>query len=409
MKVLPFILIFLFLLIPLSAYSYIGDACDVFPVFFGTDNAGPDNGIIVFRDQNAGAWQAPRTIDTDLLDSQWLPQRNAVGWDSVGKWNVSFIEATGNDLEVWESADDGWQDDAGAWAMTDSDATYNYLACDVESRQDYVHGMAFNGISVYGWYIELVTANAIVPYLIRAATDYQFSLVMNKQLLPWHTGVLRDNVDASLVADNAYNLGYQYIDTGIAGEYPQVVTDASNFFWMFYTNTNTLNCRTWTSTWDVGTTFSEPVGFTAVYAANTLTANYHATWLAMDDTIHVVLVDWNIGDTMTYLIYVRRTPNGWSAPVTLLTVDSNPIGGKDSLEWPQITVDAIGNIVIYYIRADDWTVTRAGDLRAFYLDSSLYSGFANPANWVSYTDVDQTENLVEWCVAPDYQPISGDF
>ena len=67
------------MLVP-PAYGFTNDDCHVWPIFYGTDNGGPDNGIIVFWDQNGAAWRAPRTVDTDLLNAQWTPQRNAIGW-----------------------------------------------------------------------------------------------------------------------------------------------------------------------------------------------------------------------------------------------------------------------------------------------------------------------------------------
>jgi hypothetical protein len=99
-------------LITAPAYGYTNDNRDTWPCFFGTDNGGPDNGYMVFYDQGAAAFDAPRLIANDLLNAQWTPQRNAIGWQTSGTWGVAFIEDTSNDLEYWESPDTDWQDEA---------------------------------------------------------------------------------------------------------------------------------------------------------------------------------------------------------------------------------------------------------------------------------------------------------
>ena len=410
------IIILLSLLLTFPAMAYVGDNCDVFPIFYGTDNGGADNGYIVFRDQT-GAWDAPVLVAADLLQGQCTPQRNAIGWRGPrqgifagGKWYVTFIEDT-NDLEIWASGDDGWQDDAGVWTLVAEDTNYDWLAVDVESRQGFVHGMLAAQdvpLGFYGCYIDLrVAVPAWTTYAGGPINDSSFSIVMNQQAFPYDVVVWRDAVDQTInIGHGGYN-GFRSVDSGATGDYPQIVCDGSDWNWAFYTVANALNVVTYPLVITAPFAYTTTVGFGTIYAATGLTQDYHATWLKMDDTIHVVLVDFNpAGNTL--LVYIRHTPNELEAPMTVVTVDSSP-EVFDALSWPQITVDTLGNIVIYYIFTDNWTGGFAGDLRCEYLDAGLYADYAIPASWASYNNVDQSGDDVKWCVAPDYIPIAGDF
>lgn len=399
------------------AYGYVNDAKDVWPALYGVDNGGPDNGYFICYDQNASAWQAPRLIAADLLDSQWTPQRNSIGWQGSdaasppgGIWNCSFIEDTSNDLEIWVSPDTGWQDDAGAWGLLDDDASQDWLAVDVETRQNYVWMGVYRGApTIEAFYIDLAAAVPAITLTIaiQGNGSTQFSICLDRNLIGYWDIFYTDGANLSVESTTPTGRRWKtpvVVEAGATGTYPQLIIDNEERMWAFYTGNNSLFTESehnipGEDMWDLE---SNPL-----YAATALTSDYHATWLKMDDTIHVALVDANVVAN-TILVYLRRTPNGWVEQETLLTVDSTIPGDTDLLSWPQITVDTLGNIFIYYIFADDWTVTAAGDLRGFYLDSSNYS---NPVagSWTSHTNIDQSADLVKWVVAPDSVPISMDM
>jgi len=384
------------------------DAAYIYPVLFGTDNGGvSDNGYFAAYDQGIPGW-TQRLIANDLLKSQWVPQRNSIGWDRHGKFGAALIEDVSGDLEYWESPDDGWQDAAGAWALTDDDASQNWTGCDINSKHGFIHGAAFAAPALRGFYLDLdAGAPNIVPYLIRNANDANFSCMIDRALLKWQSVVLRDDADQSLILSNCYNAGYQLNDINIVADYPLITCDQDNYIWLFYTSINSLYYRSYPSVWDSATPLGEPVAGTLslIYSANQLDKNYHATWLPMDNTIHLVLVDMSVAPNATKLIYLRRTPNGWTSPITLLTIDSSPLGDKDWISWPQITVDPYGNIFIHYIFSDDWTISFAGDLRGLYLDSSLYYNYDAPGNWSGHTNIDGGVGDVEWVAASGHVPI----
>ena len=393
------------------AYGYFGDAKDVWPALYGTANGAVDNGIFITYDQNTAAWSAPNTVDTDLLPLQWTPQRNSIGWTTAGRYNASFIEATGNDLEIWErpvgAPGDGWQDDAGAWGLLDSDATYDFLETDVETRQNWVWSMSRSNVSYYVYAINLVAVGPTLTFvLINTLTDPSYySIVLDNNLY----GV----VHQAFVYDGGLRYhGYIIDEATSTGEaidadntYPQIIVDGEERLWIFTTQNNTLLKWTKPAT-PISGTWGGNV--TVVYTAVILTDDYHATWMAMDDTIHVVLVDEDsVNPNATHLVYMRRTANGWVEQEILLTVDSQVMGDDDHLAWPQITVDKLGNIFVYYIFLDTF-IAAGGDLQGWYLDSAVYG---NPiaASWVQHVNIDQSADLVKWVVAPDSIPISADM
>jgi len=405
------------------AYGYVGDACDVWPALFGTDNAGAtDNGYFICYDQNAAAWQAPRLIATDLLKAQWTPQRNSIGWRAGtdvlagGKYNATFIEDTSNDLEIWESPDDGWQDDAGAWAMTDSEATATWIAVDVESRQNYMWALLDEGNNnYYPMYINLgagAPAWTIGDALAPISGTIQFSIVLDSNLFGLTHWAYVDNGDIKygMNTSTGYVGGSGTIQT--SANYPQIIVDGEQRLWCFYTVGNVLFTKTYFDfppDSSIDWILDDDAG---IYTATVLTSAYHATWLAMDDTIHVILIDYDGGfPNMTFdLIYIRRTPNGWSAAITIdswvLAVASGDATAQVERLYPQITVDTLGNISVMYIEVIAGPI---GDLRQWYLDASLYRVFDVPANWVQSTDIEGTEDDVLWVVAPDSIPIAADM
>lgn len=390
------------------AYGYTGDNCDVWPIFWGTDNGGPDNGYVTFYDQGTGAWDAGKVVGTgDLLNAQWTPQRNGIGWDTAGKWNVSFIEDTSNDLELWESAGTGWDDGAGAWAMTDDDATQNWIAVDVETRQNYVWACCYAGGIIHPFYIDL---NAGAPNWTAVTTTFDttldngnFSIVLDKNNQGYITlvGEIITAVHYAYVHPSPPAVNIIYNTTTHSGAYPQVLESfATN---IFYTYSNVLRYIPHTLYWP-------NIVYENVYTATVLTDDYHATWLKIDDTIHVVLVDYSVASNATYLIYLRRTPNGWTAPVTLRTVDSNPGGASDTMTWPQICVDTLGNIFVSYIYMDN-QFAATGDLCGYYLDAVDYSTYTviGAGGWIAHTNIDQSATAVVWAIMPDSIPIAADM
>lgn len=384
----------------LSPPAYAQDEKDVWPIFYGTDNGGPDNGIIVFYDQLAAAWQAPRTVDTDLLDGQWTPQRNAVGWGAGGVWNVSFIEDTGDDLELWESPDAGWQDDAGAWAMLDGDASQTWGAVDAESRQGHVWLEVYEIATpiIQDWYIDLAAGvPALTSYGPAVATDNnRYSMVLDRNLYgSRNTAYIATNINYISFGDIAGVIDIIISD----GDHPQIIVDGEQRLWCFYTYGNELY---------TATSFDQPFdtmwGAATLYTATGLDDDYHATWLKLDDTIHVVLVDYNEGEeNQTHLIYLRRTPNGWTAPVTLLTVNS--MEGANNLSWPQICCDQFGNLFISYLHH---IFENPVDLQGFYLDKSDYTDYATVGvgGWIQHLNIDQSATEVVWAIMPDSAPIT---
>jgi len=382
---------------------------DVWPIFYGTDNSLKDNGYVVFYDQMTSAWQTPRLVATDLLPLQWTPQRNGIGWKTDGTWNVTFIEDS-NDLEIWESADADWQDDAGAWARLDDDASETWRGVDVESRQNWVWAEVFEatgGISISDWYIDLaagvpawtVTAHA------RVVDNGHYSLVLDRNLYGSRhlTYIVIGNTAYSSFSDVA-SIG---ATVNVTGEYPQIIVDGEQRLWVFHTHDNELHASA---------SFDQPLDTfwtgLPIYTATDLTDDYHATWPKLDDTIHVVLVDFNTEEiNSTYLIYLRRTPNGWTAPVTLLTVDSTFEGDLDSIDYPQICVDPLGNIFVSYILNDNWSEGAGGDLQGFYLDAVDNDNYTvvGAGGWGQHLNIDQSATDVLWAIMPDSIPIAADM
>ena len=96
-----------------AAFATVTDEMDVLPCLFWTRSVEPvaDNAYVVFYDQDTNSFQTPRLIAADMAAGQWTPQRNGIGWDTDGKYNLSFVEVTTADLEIWISPDDKYQDD----------------------------------------------------------------------------------------------------------------------------------------------------------------------------------------------------------------------------------------------------------------------------------------------------------
>lgn len=404
-------------LVTAPAYAYAGDAQDTWPAFFGTANGGADNGYVVFWDQNAAAYQAPRLIANDLLALQWTPQRQGIGWDTKGTWDVSFIENTTNNLQIFESPDDDWQDDAGAWAMLDDDNSEDWLALDAETRQDYVWIDAIVITTPRTFFIDLaagVPALTLLGIVPAADTTDQFSICLDQMLIGAIHFIGIDNSDAFAKYFNitpAVYVGALDWENTVAGggeTFPQIISGGYNELYAFYTAGNLLSMVPNKIGGPPGTAWNVLEDVESVYVpTGTLTQDYHATWLTFDDTIHVVLVDF-IPEGAPTLRYMRRIPNGWTATVTLLTVDSTILGDAETLNWPTITVDTLGNIMIYYILGDI-TGGGFGDLQSFYLDADLYSGWAVPGNWVRTLNVDGAGDPVKWVVAPDSIVIASDM
>lgn len=390
-------------------------SADVWPCFFGTTNGGADNGYMVFYDQAAAAWQTPRLIANDLLQGQWTPQRNGIGWSTAGTWNVSFIENTSNDLEIWESPDAAWQDDAGAWTMTDDDASENWLAVDVETRQNYIWSDAIVGTAPRTFFIDLaagVPALTLLGIVPAADTTTSYSICLDQMLMGAIHFVGVDDSDGFVKYFNitpAVYAGALNWENDISGAstFPQIISGGYNELYAFYTGTNILFMTPNKIGGPPGTIWTALEDPEAVYTATALDDDYHATWLTYDDTIHVVLVDF-VPEGNTTLRYLRRTPNGWSAAIILLTVDSAVLGDHLTLDWPQITVDPYGSIFIYYLFVD-LLAGPGGDLRGFHLDLTDYDDFATPATWTGHTNIDGAGTNVTWCVAKDSEPIESDI
>lgn len=398
-------------LVTAPAYAYLGDNQDVWPAFFGTDNSLKDNGYFVTYDQGASAFDAPLLIAGDLLVLQQTPQRNAVCYETDGTYYVSFVEDT-NDLEIYECPTNNWDVGAGAWGVLDDDVSETWLAVDAETRQNYVWlGLYYEPLAGNNILFEIdlaagvpaLTASTITP-LFQPADSSRYSIVLDQSLVGCVHYV---NINSRLFHCPAAPDGiWNTIDTLRTGDYPQIVTDGEQRLWIFFTTGNILGYTQASD--DAQGTIWDTAG-TTVFTANTLDDDYHATWLKMDDTIHVVLVDFNLAANSTTLNYLRRTPNGWDAPVVLLTVDSDPLGDLDSLEFPQITVGSLGAIFIYYILNPDWSAGVGGDLQGFYLDAGVYSAPV-VGNWIQHTNIDaDVDGRVLWVVAPDSIPISGDM
>jgi len=338
-------------------------------------------------------------------------QRNSVGWRTNGRGSVIFIEDTSNDLEIWESPDTDWQDEAGVWTLTDDETGNNYDSVDVEPRQHYIWAIAkiaAAGNQLVTLYIDLaagVPAWAGLTTPVWTVDNIHFSLVLDKNLL----GVCHIAYVASGNIEYRYSLPTDIYGTNIivnAGDYPQIICDGEQRLWCFYTGSNNLWAETafdeppHTTTW-------MPDGAAQIYTGTGLVSSYHATWLAMDDTIHVILVDTDVlNPNNTRLRYLRRTSNGWDAAVTLLTVDGQVVGDNDGIAWPQICVDRIGNIFVSYILED--VQGTGGDLRGFYLDAGVYS---NPVvgNWSAHTNIDGSADTIIWAIMPDYIPVTAEI
>lgn len=387
--------------------AFADSSADIWPIFYTTDNGGPDNGYAAFYDQNASAWQQ-RLIDNDLTDSQWSPQRNAIGWDTAGKWNVTFVGDAGTDLQLWESPDDAWLDDAGAWAMTDNDVSLIFLNVDSEVRQNMIFSVVYDN-TILAFFIDLAAG---VPAWTALNADSvasgvnQFSVVLDRNLM----GTMH-----IAYADGAGNVDYAgafYSSTWadksnaiVSAAYPQVIVDNEQRVWIFATFFNNfLGSHSFDSPADATWLIDVPI----IYAANALSAAHHSTWRVIDDTAHCVLVDFDdLAPNSTFLIYLRRTPNGWTAPTTLLTVDSDGGGDNDSIVYPQICNATDGSLFVSYILEGD--VGLGGDLQGFYLDAEDYDNYTTvgAGGWILHTNIDGSGDAILEAVMPDYIPISG--
>jgi len=346
---------------------------------------------IVFWDTVTSAF-VQTTICTDSLQGQWTNQRCGIAYSTAGEWGVAHIEAVSNDLEYWQNANANWIAD-GAWNLLDDDNNKAWLAVDVETRQNFVHGMLMEqplGVSFHGCYIDL---SAGVPnwviYTGAGMEDSHYSIAMTQQLSPWYVAVFRDTADQSLNLAESIYAGYRYVDTGRFGDYPQIVADKSDYLWIFATINNVLYGYIFPSVVAGPLSYNETVGMYAVYAATTLASNHKATHNPVDDTIHVILVD--TIPAGNELIYLRRTANGWSDPITLQTS-----GALETFSWPQITCDSFNNINVYYIHD--------GDLVNLLLPSADYADFDTPANWDKTTNVDDSADTIKHCLAIENMP-----
>lgn len=378
---------------------------DKFPIFYGTDaGGGADNGYMVFCNTATPAWKVPRLIANDLLDGQMSEQRSCIGNDGKGTWNETHIDS-GNDLNIYESPDDHWLDDAGAWTLVDDDAGADYTSCDVETRQNYMWiKSTITGPFGFINYIDLsigIPAITPGPYVNVLPFDNEhYSIVLDN----YNWGVIHyvyQSAGGNYMYDVTGPVSAFAIYTGFAftGDYPQIL-NVSNGAQLYISSTAGNILYGFHS----DTTYPQSQDSEIIYIATALTSAYHATWRYVDDTIHVALVDYNnAAPDSTYLIYLRRTSNGWSAPITLLAVDSRMMFDNDNLIWPNITTDVFGNILISYIFES--TTGAGGDLEAYYLPASLYDDFDNLANWTSFTDIDAGVTPVIWAIMEDYCPI----
>ena len=367
------------------------------PVLIGTPPGGPpvsDSVDIIFWNTATSAFVRTNVI-TDALPFQWTPQRNGIGWRSSGKWGVGIIETTSFDLEYWENTETGWTA-AGAWGLTDDDASQNWEAVDVATRQNWVWAEVFEagGPSIRDWYIDLSAGVPAWTYAghTRVVDDAHYSVVLDQNLLGAR------HIAYIAVGNITYGSFSDTASTGVTvqavGDYPQIIVDGEQRLWLFITYDNDLY---------VMTSFDQPFDTSwnggVIYSATTLTQDYMVAHNPVDDTIHVVLCDVNMEGTST-LKYLRRTRNGWSAAITLKTLTSvDPTYHVPT--WPQITIDSFCNICIYYIDDD---MVGVGDLCQFLLPYNLYSGFATPANWTETTNVDDSADDILWCVAPPNMP-----
>ena len=331
------------------------------------------------------------TICTDSLQSQWTNQRCGIAWKSNGQWGVAHIEAVSNDLEYWQNAGTNFIAD-GAWALLDDDASENWLAVDVKTRQNWVQAEMFIAAGLYGGYINLGTgAPAWVTYSSFFADDAHYSITLDRSLFPWHIGVARDQADQTMNLFEAYNTlspATASDDTTRVGDYPQIITDNFNNIWLFTTSANALKFDVFAPINIFFTqTFASNISGLS-YAATSLTANYKAAHNPVDDTIHVILVDTIVNANL--LIYMRRTANGWSSPITLATG-----GAGESFSWPQIACDSFNQLMVYYIHD--------GVLKSTKLTTALYSGFATPANWSTPKVIDDTA-VIKHCNALSNMP-----
>ena len=385
------------------AYGYADDAKDIWPAFYGVRDGGVDEGWFVAYDQNATAWQAPRMVDNNLLINQWVPQRNAVGWTTSGKYNVAFIES-GNGLELWESPDDNWQDDAGAWTMTDDDTSQEWVAVDSDSYQNYTYLATLDTANsdIYAGYVNLnVGTIDFMDYdmdgnldFAQDADDNHYSIVLPRTLFGLYNILFREAGNITHTC-----LGSTFNETILAiADYPQILDNGDNL-WSFFTAANELFLQTAihdpeNETW---------VSSAAVYSATVLTSAYHASWMAADDTLWVAVVDHDpVNPNGTELRVTKRTSNNWQGSVLLLTVDSTLLGDNEGIISPTCTTDTKGNVFVYYILFDQ--AANGGDLQGWYLDSQLADAWDVPGNWTNYVDLDDSEDLVLWVVAPDRIP-----
>jgi hypothetical protein len=392
------------------AYGAVGDVLK-WAGFYGKEYLeATDSGYFVAQDAVTKLFHN-RLIATDLLKGQMLPQRDSNGYDADGKYNVTYADVD-NDLNIYESPDTGWHDDAGAWALTDDDTTDTWVAVDVESRQGFIWAAVLK--------IDIMFNDILTPFYLDLTNVAPAWTV-------WNTNIACDNAHYSIVLDDNLvginhwvfmlsNIYYVNANPNITvtggveittlGDYPKIIVDGEERFWVFHTDISNLICKT--SFDDPNDPVFNPVDL--IYTGTSLTDYYDAVWLATDDTIHVVLVDFNIaGDT--YLIYLRRTPNGWSDPVILRTVDST-LTDKDSMVWPNISVDPMRGIFIYYIFIDDYTTTiphaadPGGDLCGLeLLPEDYHDDYDDPGNWIPYNDIDNSEDQITWVLAIDDSPV----
>lgn len=399
------LIIVMLLLLPQPASSWPNSAKDIWPAMFWTTANGADNLYVVFWSQAGTAWRAPRLICADMLTAQWTPQRQGIGYRTSGRYGVALIENVSNDLEYYESTDNQWTDDlVGAWTLTDDDASQDWLAVDCESRQNYVWGAtAFAGISPAFLYIDLsagVPTWTPVATTVLAIDNIHYSIVLDEHIQGYLNMVLiaTGTVRYAFPHPAPPNANVPYYDTTQIGDYPQILGHFGDS--LFYTYDNALYFIPNLLYWALA-------NVETVYTAATLTNDYHATWLARDDTVHCVVVDLDVANpNATTLNYIRRTPNGFDAPIVLLTVDSRMLGDHLEIHWPTITCDPFGAIFIFYILWDSIALT--GDLQGFYLDSLNYS---NPVvgSWVQHLDIDDSADVILGVVTLDNMPVCCDM
>ena len=346
---------------------------------------------------------AVNQIDNGMLNGQWKPQRSGIIFDRSGKCYWAQIEDTSNDLEIWANNAAGWQID-GTWTENAENTSQDWEALDVEARQSHAWGGVYETSTpnaIHGFTKDLkagapaITLGGSVP-----SENDEFSLALDSKLYGITNLFHRSTTDKysafimpSLAAEIADTLAATFNS-------PQLLTDGHNILWAFSTLANDLQVATYG--WPYGT-----IAFfdhdNPVYTGTNLTDAYMASWRPEDDTIHIVLVDWDFdGENVDFdLKYLRRAANGWIAPIT---VDSwtIPIGDMEAQLLrltPQITNQPNGIVInnVEYVPG-----AAEGQLNAFFLPNSLYHD-PTAGNWVKTGDIAVGIDC-RGCNAPEYWP-----